>query len=110
MPEDRQTTPPFDHWAILEIFGHTRLAGRVSEGTIGGNSFVRVDVPPVGEIPGYTRFYGQGAIYSITLVDEATARAAAETLAERPVTVYIHQFAKRLDGPREWDDEEEDDA
>ena len=35
----------FEEWAVLELFGHQRLAGLVSEVQIGGASFVRVDVP-----------------------------------------------------------------
>ena len=34
-------------WAIVEIFGHTRIAGRISEQSFGGAALVRVDVPPV---------------------------------------------------------------
>lgn len=39
----------FEHWCVVEIFGHTRIAGFVTEQTIGGQSFVRVGVPlPMG--------------------------------------------------------------
>jgi hypothetical protein len=80
---------PFDHWAIVEIFGHVRLAGRVTEATIGGCAFVRVDVPAVDGEAAYTRLYGQGAIYSITLVTEDTARRAAAQVREQPLTIYL---------------------
>jgi hypothetical protein len=33
----------FEEWALLELFGHQRLAGRVTEQQLGGASFVRVD-------------------------------------------------------------------
>lgn len=83
---------PFDHWAIVEIFGHTRLAGRVQETTVGGCAFVRVDCPETSRHPAFSRLYGQGAIYSITLVSEEVARAAAEQLQERPLTVYLPPY------------------
>lgn len=35
----------FDSWAILELMGHRKLAGRVSEATLAGGAFVRIDVP-----------------------------------------------------------------
>ncbi len=80
---------PFDHYAILELFGHQRLAGRVTEATIGGCSFLRVDVPSVQGSPPFTRFYGQGAIYALTIVEEAVALAALAKLCPAPVDVYL---------------------
>jgi hypothetical protein len=50
---------------------------------------VRCDVPAVDASPAYTRFYGPGAIYSLTLVTEAVARAALKALRPEAVTVYI---------------------
>jgi hypothetical protein len=85
------TQPSFDHYAIVEIFGHVRLAGRVSEATIGGCQFVRVDIPETATQPAFTRMYGQGAIYSITLVSEEVARLAAERLQEKPLTIWMPQ-------------------
>lgn len=82
-------------WAIVELFGHQRIAGKLSEHTMGGGSFVRVDVPeipPAGEgmpsIPGFTKLYGNGAIYGITFVDEAAALVEAARLRTRPVNVW----------------------
>lgn len=75
-----------EQWAIVELFGNTRIAGRIGEYSFGGGSFVRVDVPELpsgGEkppIPGFTRLYGQGAIYSISFVDQQTAMAAAREI------------------------------
>jgi len=39
------TDNTFDVWAILEIMGHTRIAGRVTEQALGGSALIRVDVP-----------------------------------------------------------------
>ncbi|MCC6192080.1 MAG: hypothetical protein IT318_23875 [Anaerolineales bacterium] len=86
---DQPQTEPFRSWAIVEIFGHERLAGEVSEQTIAGAGFIRVDVPAVDGAPAFTRFYGDKAIYSITPVDEQTARRAALAMRARPVTVYL---------------------
>jgi hypothetical protein len=92
----------FEQWAIVEIFGHQRIAGKVSEQTIGGCSFVRVDVPALPErvvsrygrtetippIAGFTKCYGNGAIYAITFVDEQIATATASQLRETPIDSY----------------------
>lgn len=37
--------PPFEGWAILELMGHRRLGGYVSEATVAGAGFLRIDVP-----------------------------------------------------------------
>ena len=84
----------FEQWAIVEIFGHQRIAGRVTEQTIGGCAFVRVDVPACDEVSGgpatqaFTKLYGQGAIYAITFVDEAAARMTARQLRVQPVDTW----------------------
>lgn len=103
--------PTFEGWAILELMGHRRLAGRVSEATIAGGSFVRIDVPnyrdvspdmPEGPLePGdiqATQFYSPAAVYCITPTTEETARAVAArnrpTPVQRwelePARVYAH--------------------
>ena len=81
-------TSSFDQWCLVELFGHQRIAGRVTEQTIGGCAFVRVDVPAVDEIPYYTKLYGNGAIYAMTPVTEEIARAAAKTYRAVPVSPY----------------------
>lgn len=78
----------FEAWAIVELFGHQVIAGLVTEQTIGGCSFIRVDVPKVNGIAAFTKFYGQGAIYAMTPTDEAAARLAMERLHVRPISYY----------------------
>ena len=108
------TEQPQDTWAIVELFGHTRIAGRLSEHTIGGCAFVRMDVPEVDGVPAFTRLFGQGAIYSITFVAEDVARQATVAIRPAPVTIYIPGL-RQLSEPgydnepnrgRSWDDEE----
>lgn len=85
-----QTT--FEQWAIVELFGHARIAGKLTEQTIGGCAFVRVDVPEIIDegqtLPAFTKLFGQGAIYAINFVDEATARIAAREIRQQPVSVW----------------------
>ena len=75
----------FDHWCIVELMGHQRLAGRVSEQVIGGSSFVRADVPEVDGKQGLTKLFGAGAIYSLTIVDEETAILMARQIQAKPI-------------------------
>ena len=75
----------FNQWAILELFGHKRIAGLVSEQEVGGCSFVRVDIPNESGTGSHTSLYGQGAIYGMHFVSEEVAREMAIRLEARPV-------------------------
>jgi hypothetical protein len=98
----------FDCWCIVELFGHTRLAGRVTEQTIAGAGLIRVDVPGLPatkfnpEQPGFTRLIGPGAIYSITPVSEEIAVRAAQSMRVQAVSVYLE--VPQLEGGPKWDD------
>lgn len=96
----------FDAWAIVELFGHQRMAGRITEASIGGCQFIRVDVPPVAENPAYTRLLGQGAIYAINIVDEDVARAAAASYRSVPVSSYEIPALRQAQIAYEEEDEE----
>lgn len=65
-----------EQWAIIEIMGHMRTAGRISRPDDWGG-LLRVDVPmDNGEYR--TEYYGMQAIYSIKLVGKEIASAYAE--------------------------------
>ncbi|MCC7208345.1 MAG: hypothetical protein IT323_13640 [Anaerolineae bacterium] len=87
-------TEKFETWAIVELFGHTQIAGLVTEATIGGCSFLRVDVPAVNGRPAFTKFYGNGAMYSLTPVGEQEARMALQRIMPRPVSTFLLPEAK----------------
>lgn len=105
---EQLASEPFRNWAIVEIFGHERIAGEVSEQAIGGGSFIRVDVPAVDSQAGFTRFYGDKAIYSIQPVSEEIARRAAASMRVRPVNVYL--LPALASGELEEDDDQDDDG
>ena len=88
-------------WAVLELFGHGRLAGAVSEQQLGSEAFIRVDVPEVTftedayvdgvrtpqrrVIQAHTKLLGGKAIYGIAYVDEAAALLAAHRIRHAPI-------------------------
>jgi len=78
----------FEQWAIVEVMGHQRFAGRVTEEAVGGANFVRVDVPAIGDQPEFTKLFGPSSIYCITITSERVARAAAESMRVVPVSSY----------------------
>ena len=75
-------------WAIVELFGHQKIIGVVSETTIAGGPFLRVDVPSVGDEKAFTRFYGHSAIYAISPLSEEIALK----LVKNNRLVPVHPF------------------
>ena len=78
----------FRGWCIVELFGHQRLAGYVSERKIAGHGFVRIDVPETSTCPAYSKFLGASAVYAMTPVDEVIAKEVAKDLKEQPISVF----------------------
>lgn len=76
----------FESWGIIELLGRTTFAGRLSEQTIAGSGFIRLDVPEIGEYPAFTKLFGAGAIYSITPTSEEVAVRVAASLRQLPIT------------------------
>ena len=78
----------FDLWCVVELFGHSRIAGRCTEQNVAGTNMLRVDVPDTSNQPGFTRFLSSGAIYAINHVYEEVARQMAENLQIQPVNIW----------------------
>lgn len=83
-----ETNPKFAHWAIVEVMGHHTYAGFVTEQTLAGQAFVRVDVPEVEGLAAFSKLLGAGSIYAITPVTEEIARWKAARVQQQPVQVY----------------------
>lgn len=69
-----------DCWAIVELMGHQRIAGRITERTVAGVVMLQVYVPAMGEVPEYTRLLGGSAIYAINPCDEEVAIRWAKSI------------------------------
>lgn len=77
---------PFDTFGMLELLGHRVVYGRLSEATIAGAGFIRIDVP--GQEAGSTvatQWYAPGSVYGITPMSEADVRTVLAR--QRPATV-----------------------
>lgn len=89
----------FEAWGIVELMGHQRAAGRLSEQTVGGANLLRVDIPE-GETF-RTVFYGSSAIYAVHITDETVARASATAQGTRPTYAYeVSEQLRKLAAPR----------
>lgn len=86
--QSEETKPAFEGWAVVELFGHSTIAGYVTEVSLFGTAFMRVDVPETNGNPGYTKMFGGNAIYGITPTSEEIATQAASRIDFRPVNEW----------------------
>lgn len=75
-----------DVWAVVELMGHVRYGGRLSEEERFGGRLGRVDVPRAGGF--VTVLFGAAAVYRIAVVDEQAARAVAARCGEDPLHAW----------------------
>lgn len=105
----------FELFAIVELFGHNRISGKVTEQSIGVATFIRVDVKATKTQPAYTRLLNPSAIYAINPVTEEVADLTAERLQTKPIEAWdirdmqekLMLLAKKEERP-EPDDNEND--
>ena len=89
----------FEAWCIVEIMGHTRASGRVTEETIAGVPMLRIDQPTSRtDLTAFRTTYQPGtSIFRIHPCDEDTARLAAAADAKRESYEYdIDQYLARV--------------
>jgi len=105
----------FEAWGIVELMGHQRVAGRLTEQPLGGGNLLRVDIPNGESFR--TAYYGASAIYAVHITDEPAARAAAGGMGARPPYAYeLSQAVARIapsapvydDSRDEHEDEQEE--
>lgn len=77
-----------DFWALVSLFGHNQIAGRVSTYSLGGASFILVSVPPTTTQQAFSKMFNPSAIYDITPMSEETVRGIAESLKKAPMPVW----------------------
>lgn len=97
-------TPAFDEWAVIELMGHRKLAGRVTEQQIAGAGFLRLDVPGDDTNAAVTQLYAPSAVYAIHPTSEAIARHVASQWRYQPVSRWELAAA----APAKTDDDAED--
>jgi hypothetical protein len=85
-----------DGWYLVELMGHRRLAGQLSERQIAGEGFLRLDVPAPGRT--VTQYYRPGVVYALTPITEDTARRMAARSFPEPVQPWELEPAKSGDG------------
>jgi hypothetical protein len=93
-----------EEWAVVELFGHVRLAGRVSEVERFGGKMLRLEIPKPDGGWLATKDIGSAALYAVTYTDEATARVVAAHHQPAPV----HRYELEAPKPEPADDSNAD--
>lgn len=84
-----ESNESFDQWVILELMGHRRMGGRVTEQVIAGSALIRIDVyEGDAKEPTMTQFYSTSAVYCMTPVSENVARRFSERHMIPPISEY----------------------
>ena len=98
----------------MELFGHSRMAGKVTEKTIAAATFIQIDVPETAKQPAYSRLLNPSAIYAINPITEEAARELAGTINSVPVQSWdirevVAKAKASLEAPKQPASSEEDD-
>lgn len=103
----QETNPPtqrLETYAVLEIMGHQKFAGLVTEQTVAGHGFVRIDVPEIvladGRVlPAFTKLFGPQSVYAMTPCTRETALAWGAQLRQRAFSEYEAPRLPAIDAP-----------
>lgn len=82
-----------EQWAVVELMGHVRTAGRLSEEERFGVKMGRVDIPQ-SDGSFVTQYFGGSSVYRLTLVCEDAARLVA--ISNRLQPVHSWEMPKAL--------------
>jgi hypothetical protein len=84
----------YEGFAIVELMGHIRMAGRVREVEQYGTKMLAVDVPEVPDagVKAFTSFVSGASLYRVTPTTEAIAIGIVRASRPRPVHPYDVQL------------------
>ena len=77
-----------EQYAIVEMMGHRKVIGKITESDIGTGSLLKVTVLGKDGSPERTEYIGVGSIYCLTIVTEEVAKNAAERYSPEPTWAY----------------------
>ena len=111
---DTAQLPKFKEWCIVELLGHVRIAGLVTEVELFGSKQGRVDIPNGDGF--VTQYFNGSSLYRLTPTTEEIARAVAAR--NQPEPVHRWELPKQITAgesvvepeyPDDDDSEDEDD-
>jgi hypothetical protein len=111
--------PAFDDWVIVELMGHVRMTGWLTEVELFGSKLGKLSVIDKDGATVATQYFGGSSVYRITHCDEQTAKDLARSpdldsnvswsvreQIEREYKQRMKQIEARPDDDdkNEWDD------
>jgi hypothetical protein len=97
---------PIQTWAIVELMGHVKSAGMVSEETHFGTVLLRLDVPASDGNQPRTEFYGGSSIYRLTPCTEEVAMLVLKR--STPVQIVPYELPRPKFGQPELIEQDDD--
>lgn len=88
------TPPGFQQWCIVELFGHQRFAGLLTQADW-PPGFGRLDIPATTGHKPVTQLVNPSSIYRLTPTTEEIATAVAASCRPEPVHRYELETAQR---------------
>lgn len=78
----------FQDWAYVELMGHNKIAGHVTEYKFGNQSMIRIDVPAIDDTPKFSKIFNVSAVYAITPLSEQDAIDYAKKIKAKPLDIW----------------------
>lgn len=108
-PNDQASAEAFDTWAVVDVMGHQRYAGRLREITVAGAGFLRLDIPPTqAHAAPWSLILAPGSIHSIRPTTEDVARRVADVAHQVPLHPFEVDRPRAIEGPHLTGDEPDD--
>lgn len=85
-------------WAFVEIMGHNKVAGRVSERKVGVAVMLQVDVPNADEGFSHSQLFSPQAVFSILPTTEEWCRKFSKARVDYSPLPYIPPTRQLSDG------------
>lgn len=103
------TTSKFDTWALVEIMGHQKAAGRVTEAPVAGGVMLRIDIPKDADSKEFvTQYINTGSVFRLTPVTEEVVRAALTRYEWKPPQLSLAHIRGYEDLPvRDYGDDDD---
>lgn len=80
---------------LVELFGHNRISGMISEHALGNSVMIRIDVPETNQNPAFTKFVNPSSVYALNPIAEEMMHQMAEEIKAKPIQFYDLQDVQR---------------